>query len=275
MWDRSIIKSNAKLALKGRYGIAYGVCVVAALLAGAFGILTAPVTANYRSLIADYENNLTAILAQSGMVNLVSAGSGLFAIFVGIPLTVGVARFFLQNRYGRTDFQLLFSGFRLNYLGCVGALFVTYLFIGLWSLLLLIPGIVKALEYSMVQFILADNPGIPGSRARELSRTLTRGEKGNIFVFLLSFLGWLILATIPAGAVMLILTPLGSSGIVEALRSIALIAGVALVSPYLSASFAELYIFLRDRAVQSGQINPTEFGLVPPAPAQAPFHPEP
>lgn len=264
MWDRSIIKSNAKLALRGRYGVAYGVCIVAALISGAFGFLTAPVMANYRILVQSYERNLTAIVAQSGMVNLISAGSCLFTIFVGIPLTVGVARFFLQNRYGRTDFQLLFSGFSLNYLGCVGALFVTYLFIGLWSLLLLIPGIIKALEYSMVPFILADNPYIPGSRARELSRQLTRGEKGSIFILALSFLGWFLLASIPAGIVMAALDPLGFLGFIESFKSIFLTACITLVVPYMSASFTELYIFLRDRAVQSGQVSPGEFGLVPP-----------
>lgn len=274
MWDRSIIKSNAKLALRGRYWVAYGVCIVAALISGAFSFLTAPVMASYRSLVENYEENLSAIMAQSGMVNLISVGSALFTIFVGIPLAVGAARFFLQNRYGRTDFHLLFSGFSLNYLGCVGALFVTYLFIGLWALLLLIPGIIKALEYSMVPYILADNPYIPGSRARELSRQLTRGEKGGVFVFVLSFFGWFLLASIPAGIVLAVLNPLGYIGFGESFKSIFLTACITLVVPYMSASFAELYIFLRDRAVQSGQVNPGEFGLVPPpAPAEPPVPP--
>lgn len=246
MWDRSIIKSNAKAALRGRYWTAFGVCLLAMVIGGGFSIITMRYQISYRELAMNMEQNLDAIVAQSGLMNLISIGGTLFSIFVALPITLGVARFFVQNRFGRTDFNNLFSGFRINYLGGVGALFVTHLFIGLWSLLLIIPGIIKALEYSMVPFILADNPYMPGSRARELSRSLTNGEKGGIFVLGLSFLGWILLASIPAGL------------------------GIPFLLPYMDASFAELYIFLRDRAIQSGQLNPAEFGLVPPAPPAAP-----
>jgi uncharacterized membrane protein len=242
MWDRGILKSNAKLALRGRYWTAFAVCLVALLISEALNIFTMPIQIQYQFLAFNPLANQADIMAQSGVTNLISVGNLLLGIFVGLPLEIGLARFFVQNRFGRTDFGTLFSGFRQNYGNGVGALFVTNLFIGLWSLLLIIPGIVKALQYSMVSYILSDNPSIPGSRAREISRMMTNGEKGAIFVLILSFLGWFLLGAICFGV------------------------GILFVIPYYNATMSELYVFLRDRAIQTGQLNPAELGLVVPAP---------
>jgi uncharacterized membrane protein len=61
-------------------------------------------------------------------------------------------------------------------------------------MLFVIPGIIKSLQYCMVPFLLSDNPHMSGSRARQLSRMMTDGEKGAIFVLYLSFIGWFFLA---------------------------------------------------------------------------------
>lgn len=241
MWDRAILKSNAKIALKGRYWTAFGVCLLASIIGGAYSIITMPFNLSYQAMARDATVGMEQLLAQSGLINLISIGGALFSVFVTLPIAIGMARFFLQNHFGVTDFSTLFSGFRNSYINGVGAMFVTELFIGLWSLLLIIPGIVKALQYSMVQYILADNPAIPGSRAREISRIMTNGEKGAIFVLMLSFLGWFILGAICFGV------------------------GLLFVIPYYEATMAELYIFLRDRAIQTNQVNPAELGLVAPA----------
>lgn len=242
MWDRAILKSNAKIALRGRYWTAFGVCLLAIVLGGAYSMITMRFQLGYQQMAEDASANLEQLVAQSGLMNLISIGSILFSVFITLPVAIGMSRFFVQNHFGVTEFGTLFSGFRTNYLNGVGAMFVTELFIGLWSLLLVIPGIVKALQYSMVQYILADNPSMPGSRAREISRIMTNGEKGAIFVLMLSFLGWFILGTI------------------------CLFVGNLFVVPYYEATFAELYIFLRDRAIQTNQVNPAELGLVAPAP---------
>lgn len=242
MWDRGILKSNAKLALRGRYWTAFAVAIVAMLVGGAFSILTTPVQMRYQLAIQDPNVDLATKTAQSSTLQLVSLGGILFSVFVALPIAIGLARFFVQNRFGVTDFGTLFSGFRRNYMNGVGAMFVTELFIGLWTILLVIPGIIKAFQYILVPYILSDNPSIPGSRAREISRMLTNGEKGSIFVLMLSFLGWFILGTICFGV------------------------GIFFVMPYYEATMAELYIFLRDRAIQAGQLNPAELGLIAPAP---------
>jgi hypothetical protein len=221
MWDRTILKSNAKIALTGRYWVAFAVSLLTSLLGGGYSLLTKRIHMAW---------------------TLPPYGDILLMIFVSMPFVIGTCRFFLHNHFGVTDFGTVFSGFQLNYLNGVGAMFVTNLLIGLWSLLLVIPGIIKALEYTMVPFLLADNPSLPGSRAREISHMMTYGEKWNILVLEFSFLGWFLLGALCLGV------------------------GILFVIPYFNATMTELYIYLRDRAIQANMLNPAELGLVQPAP---------
>ena len=94
-------------------------------------------------------------------------------------------------------------------------------YIFLWTLLLIIPGIIKMYSYKFVPFILADNPKIGCARAIELSGNMTNGEKWNIFVLDLSFLGWYMLGMM------------------------ACCIGVLFVKPYYYTTKTELYFELR------------------------------
>lgn len=172
-----------------------------------------------------------------GIISGFSLGLGVVALFVLGVLEVGKNRFFVHNRFGDTRFELLFSGFSNNYWNTFCSMLVTKVFIVLWSFLLVIPGIVKMYEYFFVPYVLADNPYIIGARAREISRILTSGEKFSIFIFQLSFIGWYLLGFLCFGI------------------------GILFVEPYYKAAEAELYICLRDRAIQSGMLNPAELGL--------------
>ncbi len=112
-----------------------------------------------------------------------------------------------------------------------------YLWTLLWTLLLIVPGIVKAFAYSMVPYILADNPEIGYRRALQLSQEMTRGHKWNILVLGFSFIGWYLL-----GAMLLMV-------------------GVFFVHPYFEATMAELYGALRKEALEKGLCSPEEFYL--------------
>jgi uncharacterized membrane protein len=224
MWQRSTLKANAKIALKGTYWTAFAVTLVAMLIGSAYSVLTFGLQFTPASVVVPF-------------------GSILFSIFVVLPISIGTVRYFLRNHFGAAQFETMFSGFQQGYMNGVGAMLVTDVFIGLWSLLFIVPGIIKALQYCFVPFILADNPDIPGSRAREISRMMTNGEKGNIFVFFLSFIGWFLLGALCLGV------------------------GILFVYPYFYASFAELYIFLRDRAIANNMLNPAELNLASPEPA--------
>ena len=259
MWDRAILKENAKMALSGgRYWTAYAVCVISSLIVGCFGVVmgffqTKPYSV---AMNADpYESSIytAQMLAPWKWVWFPNL---LLIIFVALPLTVGISRFFVRNRFGETKLETMFSCFRSGYASATGAMFTTTLFNFLWFFALIIPGYIKAMEYSMVPFILSDNPSIPGDRARQISRIMTNGEKGAIFVLYLSFLGWYLLAGLAAGILSDLFWPVSG---------LAYVAITPFVTAYQEATFAELYIFLRDRAIRSGMVNPIELGLAPSA----------
>lgn len=254
MWDRSVLKANAKAALRERYWNAFLVCVLASVIGGDFMDVVIRRDWDYNKIILDpFGYGMSVARAYEPLQILLL----LFGVFVGIPLAVGLARYFVRNHFAAADTGTLFSGFRYGYMNSIGAVFVTRIFIGLWYLLLVIPGVVKTLEYSMVGFLLSDNPELPGGRAREISRMMTSGEKGSIFVLWLSFFGWYFLAALAGGFIAPANPYLGS--LVSA-------AAALFIVPYYNATMAELYLFLRDRGIRSGMIHPAELGLSVPEP---------
>ena len=99
---------------------------------------------------------------------------------------------------------------------------ICILFEILWSLLLVIPGIIKAYEYRMIPYILGDNPNIDREEAFALSNMMMQGNKGKAFVLDLSFLGWYILNGMTLG-----------------------ILGIFYVNPYVNQTNAALYLKLK------------------------------
>jgi uncharacterized membrane protein len=126
---------------------------------------------------------------------------------VGGPLMFGFLGYFIRKARGeRTEFENLFEGFKT-----FGPSLILYLlqiiFILLWSLLLIIPGIIKALSYSMSFFILRDNPGMSATDAINASKKMMKGCKGKLFFLGLSFIGWGILCCLTCGIGFLWLAP--------------------------------------------------------------------
>lgn len=88
---------------------------------------------------------------------------------------------------------------------------ITYLLVFvytfLWSLLLIVPGIIKALSYSMTPFVLKDNPELSGNAAIEKSMRMMDGHKMDLFLLVLSFIGWAILSMFTFGLGFILLIP--------------------------------------------------------------------
>lgn len=109
-------------------------------------------------------------------------------LFAG-PLAVGLSSFFLSIHKGNPQFSQLFDGFN-----CFGRAFISNIlmsfYISLWSLLFLIPGIIKTYSYAMTFFIIADNPSIRVLDAITSSRQIMRGNKMRLFGLSLRYLGW-------------------------------------------------------------------------------------
>jgi uncharacterized membrane protein len=84
---------------------------------------------------------------------------------------------------------------------------ITSFFTFLWSLLFIIPGIVKGYAYLMAPYILADNPSMTAREALKESVRITNGHKGDLFVLQLSFIGWVLLVPLTLGLIVIWLAP--------------------------------------------------------------------
>lgn len=125
---------------------------------------------------------------------------GTIAGFVlGAAFALGGTFVFLKIAKGETvSVGNIFYGFE-DLWTAIKAQFFMGLFILLWYLLLIIPGIIKTYAYSMTYFILAENKGMSVLEAITLSRKMMDGHKMDLFLLFLSFIGWFILAAITLG----------------------------------------------------------------------------
>lgn len=142
-------------------------------------------------------------------------------VFLGYPVEIGCTRFYLNLREERHTYRDMVQYFnREQYWNIVKTMFMRALFNTLWYLLLIIPGIVKAYAYSMVPYILADDPELDYDTAIQKSMHMTDGHKLDMFVLDLSFIGWYLLGLL-----------------------LCCVGGV-FVNPYYLATKAELYTIL-------------------------------
>ena len=258
MWTRAQLKTRGKAAFLRNYWI----CVVAALI---LTLLIGNGTSASGNSGNDSQNSTTSISefsASSNHLNVESFAerftplgpikfvftvfSGIVLLVIGLafilirifvlaPFEVGGARFFLENSMQKAGLGTMLFGFQNGYYGkTVWTLFLKNLYIFLWSLLLLIPGIVKSYEYYMVPYLLADYPEISTEDAFRISREMMNGEKWNTFVLDLSFIGWKILSSISCGLV-----------------------GFFYANPYEYATDAELFLVLKQNYFASRSYNNT------------------
>jgi len=140
----------------------------------------------------------------NGVLSYIFIGSLLFsgALMIGMcSATLSLLR------YGRADLEQLFDGFRLNLPNAIVASILYSLFIALWSMLFVIPGIIKTYSYAMTFSILHDNPNMSASDAITESRRMMDGHKFRLFCLQLSFFGWILLGIITFGIAMLFVAP--------------------------------------------------------------------
>ena len=216
----------------------YVSAVVVALLMGIFGTVSGESSARRVSENSDiYSGNLfnvgmiTGLLA--GIATVVILIVLVAKVFVGKLLKMGGYRFFILNQTAQPGIGTLLDGFRSgHYVNIVLTMFLRDLFTALWSLLLVVPGIVKHYEYLMVPYIIAENPAMDYKEAFQISKQMMDGEKMEAFIMDLSFLGWYLLSAVTCGLL-----------------------AIFYVNPYVQASFAEMYTFNKQKAYQEGYIR--------------------
>lgn len=138
-----------------------------------------------------------------------SAFSLLFYILVLAPLTVGVLNAF-RRLLVQGDNDLLPNAFHIaftNYWHKVWGMLWMGILIWLWSLLFIIPGIIKGFSYAMTPFILEENPELTATEAIHRSRMMMKGHKFDLFWLYLSFIGWILLCILTLGIGSLWLDP--------------------------------------------------------------------
>ena len=242
MWTRRELKERAKAAFKANYWRCVLVAFILALLIG--GGAGSSVRKNETADLTTEQQKAMALLAEddnlgrlvegmeklsalpSSKIKISLGGLGLVGFLLSIlvfnPLIVGCYRFFLQNSRGPAELNELGAGFKGDWGNVVLVMFLKHLFLALWTMLFIIPGIVKAYAYRMVPYILKEHPELSGTQAITLSRRMMKGHKGDAFVLDLSFIGWILLSALTFGILHLFY-----------------------VGPYIQATDAELYKVVR------------------------------
>lgn len=173
--ERATLKAAAKKQIKGKIGILFLISLVIGLIVSALGCI--PV---------------------AGQIAAMLLGSAFALATIDIYLGVTEGR--------KPELKDIFSQLK-NTLPAFCTQFLAGLFICLWSLLLVIPGIIKTCSYSQAMYILADNPGISPKEAIQKSKEMMEGHKMEYFILSLSFFGWALLGAFTMGILYIWLLP--------------------------------------------------------------------
>lgn len=148
---------------------------------------------------------------------------GLLVLFITPPLYYSYNVAFLDNKRTGEEVKVdtLFDGFK-DYVRVTLTLLLEYVYVFLWSWLLIIPGIIKSIEYSQTCYVLKDNPGLAYNAAIERSMAMMRGHRMELFILYLTFIGWWLLVIFTFGIAAL------------------------WVQPYVSASLAHFYEYVKE-----------------------------
>ncbi|MFW6022096.1 MAG: DUF975 family protein [Halanaerobiaceae bacterium] len=166
MLENYKLRQKARNQLRGQWGTA----ILLNVIYGALGFLPA----------------LFMPRGSGYIINLLLAG----------PLTLGIIACFVNLIRGKVfRFEMLFDGFS-NFKTAFFTYVLMIIFIGLWSFLLVIPGIIAFYRYSMAFYILNDEPDLTAMEAINKSKEMMYGYKGKLFMLNLSFIGWSILSTL-------------------------------------------------------------------------------
>lgn len=195
--NRAELKAAAKEQIKGKIGILFVITLIIGLISGVAGAL----------------------------LNLVPGGGLVASIIITPAFTLSLVRVYIALFKGEgVEIRDAFSGFD-DFWAAFKVIFLVGLFTWLWSLLFIIPGIVKAISYSMAPYILAENKGKPALECINESKAMTNGHKMDLFVLGLSFIGWGLLCAVTFGIAYI------------------------WVGPYMQATYTNAYYSLKPAAV--------------------------
>ena len=220
MKTNTAFKEEALAALRGNWGKGILLILIYFLLAGSFmgpTLYTSVLMQDYMLDMGGSRNMAQMVSAMQDpeflslqtKTNAASSGLTLLEVLVIFPLALGVLNAF-RKLLTEGDNNLVSNAFHLGfkpYLHNVWGMLLMFLLIFLWSLLLIIPGIIKTYSYAMTPYILQENPELTASEAIHRSRMMMKGHKFDLFWLQLSFIGWAFLSILTFGIGFLWLQP--------------------------------------------------------------------
>ena len=222
------LRAKAWDSLKGKYWMAFIVTLVTGLI-GSIGNSFVSFGQNLSEVLGMVEpaelDSTMAIgaLVLNGVVIISAIIGTLFSIFVINAITVGVSNYFIKNTDSKPSFGDAFSGFKVKYGRNIGTILLVGIKTVLWTLLFIIPGIIKSYEYSIIPYILADDPEISSKDAFKKAKQMMKGNKWRLFKLEFSFIGWFVLCVLTLGI------------------------GTFFLIPYVNAAAAEFYVELKNK----------------------------
>lgn len=211
--DNKVIKSNARDFIRGRLWMFWSVLLVVGIIESLANSLPQWIfgdrLSNLSDIIASNPDNIPKEISPSvfGWYYVLNV---LISIVL-IPLNIGVAQNVLAWSRGEdvNKWKVLFGGFNSAkiFFKQVGVVVLNTILCALWAILLVVPGIIKGLAYSMYPYVLRDEPDLSVWQTLKKSEAIMKGYKGKLFLMYLSFVGWFILGAFTFGILYIWLTP--------------------------------------------------------------------
>ena len=220
------LRAKAWNSLKDKYWMAFIVVIVSGLLVsiGTGLVSAAQSMIDIVSMVDPSEMDSTMELGAVVIIIMafVLCIAGLMiSIFIGNAASVGLTNYFIKNTNTTPVFADAFSGFKVRYRRNIGTLLLAGIKVVLWSILFVIPGIIKSYEYAIIPHILADDPEISSKDAFKKAKEMMNGNKFRLFKLNISFIGWYVLCFVTFGI------------------------GTFFLMPYINAATAEFYVELK------------------------------
>lgn len=186
MKRNSELRSEALQALEGNWGSAALVTFVAMAI-----------------------STLCGTFLQIGGAKIVNpdfgGASSLIGTIICLPISFALTVAFLRLKRGaQIGVNDLFSYFNMR---VFLTMLLKFIYVVLWSLLLIVPGIIKSYSYAMTEFLMLDNPELQNNAAIEKSMEMMKGNKMRLFLLDLSFIGWILLCILTLGIGVILLEP--------------------------------------------------------------------
>jgi len=215
-FDRKKYKKFALIQLKGRWGVPVLITITIWLITSLFQIpdlVRVFKNQDFWNLVySEYSDFQSFFIAYNTALDSISSkGSTLLSIIqliVGAILEVAAISVYLRMSRSpeKVSFSLFIEG--LNSWGrAILAALWKFLWVYLWALLFIIPGIIKAIAYSQMFYLINEYPDMSIPKSMNISKVITRGHKGELFAMYLSFIGWALLACLTCGIGMIWLKP--------------------------------------------------------------------